>query len=69
MCIRGPNVPKRIPTIIGPPAKPSFTGVLIPGIEKGIAPNANPNTIPINITTKLGSFKLLTALPSTFSTF
>ena len=31
--------------------------------------SANPNTIPINITTKLGSFKLLTALPSTFSTF
>ena len=69
MCKRGPKVPIRIPTIIGPPASPNFTGTLTPGTAKGIAPSANPKTIPTNTATKLGSFKLLTALPRTFSTF
>ena len=69
MCKRGPKLPIRIPITIGPPAIPSFTGVLIPGIENGIAPRAKPNTIPINTEIRLGSFKLLTAFPRTFSTF
>jgi len=32
-------------------------------MENGIAPNANPNTMPINMTTRLGSFRLFTAFP------
>ena len=31
MCSRGPNVPIRIPTMIGPPASPSRTGAEMPG--------------------------------------
>ena len=55
--------------MIGPPAKPNFTGALTPGMEIGMAPRANPKMIPINTATRFGSFKLFTALPKTFSTF
>ena len=68
MCRRGPKVPISIPTMIGPPASPSFTGVLMPGMGIGIAPNIKPRTMPMNTATRLGSFKLFMAFPNTFST-
>ena len=69
MCNRGPNVPKRMPTMIGPPARPNLTGVEMPGMAMGNDPSTSPSTIPINMTTRFGSLRLFTALPSTFSTF
>ena len=43
--------------MIGPPANPSRTGALMPGMEIGIAPKARPMTMPINTATKFGSFQ------------
>ena len=67
--MRGPNVPSKMPTIIGPAAKPNFTGVAMPGNENGTDPKASPKTRPIKITTRLGSSRSLTAFPNTCSTF
>ena len=52
----------------GPPARPSFTGIGIPGIKKGMLPNRIPRKIPTNIVTMGGSFNLFSVLPSSFST-
>ena len=68
-CRRGPYAPISIPIIIGPPARPNFTGELIPGMLIGIAPMIRPSTIPMNIDAMLGSFSVFTVFPSTFSTF
>ena len=55
--------------MMGPPAKPNLTGVLIPGMAIGIEPRINPNTIPIKMAARLGSLNVLVAFPNTFSTF
>ena len=54
--------------MIGPPARPNLTGVLIPGMAMGMEPNTNPKTIPIKIAAKFGSLNVLVAFPNTFST-
>ena len=54
--------------MMGPPANPNLIGALMPGKEIGMAPTIKPSTMPMNTATRLGSFKLLTALPNTRST-
>ena len=39
---------RRMATISGPPASPSFSGVGIPGMAKGILPTMTPRKIPRN---------------------
>ena len=38
----------RMDTISGPPARPSFTGTLIPGRKIGIEPRSTPSIMPRN---------------------
>ena len=49
--------------MIGPPAMPSFTGALMPGMVIGIMPSARPRSSPKNMAPRLGSLRPVTALP------
>ena len=52
-----------MPIMIGPPAMPSFTGMLIPGMANGILPSNNPVTMPINTEVRFGVRSSLASLP------
>jgi len=58
-----------MPMTIGPPARPSFTGRLMPGMLTGMLPSTSPRISPTKTATRLGSSRFLTALPRIFSTF
>mgnify|MGYP002508179170 CR=1 FL=1 len=64
----GSNRPIKMPTTIGPPARPSLTGAEIPGITIGMEPKSRPSTMPTNITARLGSLSLVAVLPTTSAT-
>ncbi len=57
-----------IPTIIGPPAMPSFTGKLIPGKGRGKAPKISPRAIPANIAIRFGLSNRFSSSPNIFAT-
>ena len=54
--------------MMGPPARPSFTGMLMPGMLTGMLPSTRPRISPMKTAARLGSLRLLTALPRIFST-
>lgn len=54
--------------MIGPPAIPNLTGVLIPGNVIGNAPNSIPSDIPMKTAKRFGLFNRLISSPKIFPT-
>ena len=67
-CILCPKRPIRMATTSGPPARPNFTGVGMPGNAMGRLPNRIPRKIPTKMVTMFGVSRRFNWLPSTPAT-
>ena len=63
-----PSRASTMPTMSGPPASPSRTGMLMPGIQIGITPTSTPRAIPTNSGMNCVSLSSLAESPSSGTT-